>query len=116
MDSRPNINTASVRELTQLPGIAKNIAYRIVNHRQRHGWFTSWRELLEVKEFPVERLDEIKARATLVCPEDRENCLPPRHMGGRHVEEVKKKPAGYTRAIRSTRRSDKVKERAGPRH
>ena len=116
MDNRLNINTASPRELTQLPGIAKNVAYRIVNHRERHGWFTSWGELLEIKEFPSDRLQEIKSRATLACPEDQENCVPPRHMGSKHLEEVKKKPAGYTRAIRSTRRPDKVRERAGPRH
>lgn len=46
-----NINTANAKRLTQLPGIAKNVAYRIVNHRKRHGYFTHWEELLEVKRF-----------------------------------------------------------------
>jgi competence ComEA-like helix-hairpin-helix protein len=58
-----SINTASTKELTQLPGIAKNLAYRIVNHRNRHGFFTHWEELIEVKEFPAEALDRIKQRA-----------------------------------------------------
>jgi competence ComEA-like helix-hairpin-helix protein len=58
-----SINTASTKELTQLPGIAKNLAYRIVNHRNRHGFFTHWEELIEVKEFPAEALDRIKQGA-----------------------------------------------------
>src|SRR5262245_22957532 len=61
-----NINTRSTKELTQLPGIRKNLAYRIVNHRQRHGYFTHWEELLEVKEFPEDALDDIKKRASLL--------------------------------------------------
>jgi competence ComEA-like helix-hairpin-helix protein len=61
--SKISINTASTKELTQLPGIAKNLAYRIVNHRNRHGFFTHWEELIEVKEFPAEALDRIKQRA-----------------------------------------------------
>ena len=63
-----NINTATVKALTQLPGIAKNLAYRIVNHRTRHGYFTHWEELLEVKEFPADALDEIKQRANISPP------------------------------------------------
>ena len=45
MPAKINVNTASPKELTQLPGIAKNMAYRIVNHRDRHGFFTHWEEL-----------------------------------------------------------------------
>jgi len=110
-----DINTARTGELTQLPGIAKNITYKIVNHRERHGFFNSWEELKEVKGFPVERLEEIKLRARLTCP-DKEGCSAPRHVSTTHSEKVRKKPAGYTRATRSTRRPDKLKEGAGPRH
>jgi DNA uptake protein ComE-like DNA-binding protein len=42
-----NINAASPKQLTQLPGIAKNLASRIVNHRKRHGYFIigrNWRK------------------------------------------------------------------------
>ena len=115
MTKEIDINTATTRELTQLPGIAKNIAYKIVNHRERHGVFTSWEELKEVKGFPVERLEEIKLRAKLTCP-DKEGCAPPRHVNTTHLEKVRKKPAGYTRAMRSTRRPEKLKEGMGPRH
>lgn len=98
--TRIDINHAGVKELTQLPGIAKNIAYRIVNHRQRHGLFTAWAELLEVKEFPVGKLSLIKTRATLICKE--EGCGPPRHVSPTHLERVRKRPAGFNKALRAT--------------
>jgi hypothetical protein len=110
-----DLNTARVGILTQLPGISKNIAYRIVNHRKRHGWFTAWEELLEVKEFPAERLVEIKSRATLSCPDGPGSCAPPRHLE-KHLIEVKKKPEGYTRSIRNTRRPEKMRNVSEPRH
>jgi competence ComEA-like helix-hairpin-helix protein len=110
-----DINKASPHELTQLPGIAKDMAYKIVNHRNRHGLFTAWEELREVKGFPVDRLDEIKSRATLTCDDDPSTCAPPRHMEA-HLAENAKRPEGYTRAMRSTRRAQISKERAGPRH
>lgn len=96
-----NLNTAGVRELTQLPGVSKTVAYRIVNHRQRHGYLTSWEELQEVKGLPVEKLEAIKNRATLVCPEP--GCAPPRHLNAQQVARVGKKPAGFTRKLRGTR-------------
>lgn len=101
-----DINTAPAKHLTQLPGIAKNVAYNIVNHRERHGWFTNWEELKEVKEFPAEKLDDIAAVATLSCPD--ESCSGPRHLRPR-LADTRKKPAGYTKAIRSTRNSDRLK-------
>jgi hypothetical protein len=110
-----DLNTAGVGILTQLPGISKDIAYRIVNHRKAHGWFTAWEELAEIKNFPVNRLEEIKSRAMLSCHDEPGSCTPPRHLE-KHVEEAKKKPEGYTRALRSTRRQDRMKESIGPRH
>jgi competence ComEA-like helix-hairpin-helix protein len=98
--SKISINTANTKELTQLPGIAKNLAYRIVNHRNRHGLFPHWEELIEVKEFPAEALDRIKQRATLECPADvKEGCAGPRRIKPTHLEEVKKKPKSYSKAI-----------------
>ena len=105
-----NLNTASAKELTQLPGVAKNVAYNLVSHRKRHGYFTHWEELLEVKEFPAEALDRLKERATLlpiegVLPEE----FGPRRMKPRHLQREAKKPKGYTKAIRATRNSDRQK-------
>jgi hypothetical protein len=80
-----DINTSPANVLTQLPGISIDLASNIVNHRERHGWFTAWEELLAVKNFPDNKLEAIKGRAMLSCPEDRvgqkvSDCTPPRHL------------------------------------
>ena len=80
MPLKISINTASPQELTQLPGIAKKLAYRIVNHRKRHGFFTHWEELAEVKEFPLAALGQVKQRDTLRRPDLKEDCPGPRRM------------------------------------
>ena len=111
-----DLNTASVKELTQLPGVSKDIAYNIVNHRNRHGYFTAWEELLEVKGFPRAKLEWMKERAILGHPKDAPGAfVPPRHLKP-HLADESKKPRGYTRAIRATRRAEKLHQAAGPRH
>jgi competence ComEA-like helix-hairpin-helix protein len=108
-----NINTSTVKELTQLPGVAKNLAYRIVNHRNRHGYFTHWEELLEVKEFPAAALDKIKQRANILPPAGiLKEEFGPRRIKTRHLERTAKKPKGYTKAIRATRSQDRLKPSA----
>src|SRR5207248_5188310 len=108
-----NINTATAKELTPLPGIAKNLAYRIVNHRNRHGYFTHWQELLEVKEFPAGALDKIKTRANILPPAGiLKEEFGPRRVKTAQIERVRKKPKGYTKAIRATRSSDRFKRSA----
>ncbi|HKW19378.1 MAG TPA: helix-hairpin-helix domain-containing protein [Terriglobales bacterium] len=108
-----NINTATTKELTQLPGIAKNLAYRIVSHRKRHGYFTHWEELLEVKEFPVGPLDELKQRATIDPPQGiLKEEFGPRRLKPAHLQKAAKKPKGYTKSIRATRSSDRLKRSA----
>jgi competence ComEA-like helix-hairpin-helix protein len=105
-----NLNTASAKELTQLPGVAKNVAYNIVSHRKRHGYFTHWEELLEVKEFPAEALDRLKERATLLPIEGvRPEEFGPRRIKAEHLVREAKKPRGYTKAIRATRSPDRLK-------
>jgi predicted DNA-binding helix-hairpin-helix protein len=103
-----NINDASVQQLTQLPGIAKNMAYRIVNHRNRHGLFVEWIELEQLRGFPVNRLDDIRKRAVLRYPGDGLS-VTPRTINVRRLQRMTRKPAGYTRAIRSTRMKDRLK-------
>lgn len=103
---RIDINSAGVAELTQLPGIAKNIAYKIVNHRQRHGLFTAWEELAEVKNFPAAKLPQIKLRAELKLPEGVGGAARPVRKS--HLERMRKKTAGYTKAMRSGRRPGKI--------
>jgi len=108
-----NLNTASTKELTQLPGVAKNVASNIVSHRKRHGYFTHWEELLEVKEFPAAALGRLKERATLlpikgVLPEE----FGPRRFKPDHLQREAKKPRGYTKTIRTTRSSERMKRSA----
>lgn len=110
MADRINLNTAKPKELTQLPGIAKNLAYRIVNHRKRHGLFAHWEELLEVKDFPVDSLPQIKKRATIAPPAGMlKQEFGPRRLKATHLERASKKPKGYTKAIRATRSPDRLK-------
>jgi competence ComEA-like helix-hairpin-helix protein len=108
-----NINTAAPKNLTQLPGIAKNLAYRIVSHRKRHGYFTHWEELLEVKDFPADSLEELKTRATIDPPEGiLKEEFGPRRIKASQIERVTKKPKGYTKSIRATRSPDRLKPSA----
>jgi len=105
-----NLNTASAKELTQLPGVAKNIAYNIVSHRKRHGYFTHWEELLEVKGFRAEALDRLKERATLLPIEGvRPEEFGPRRIKPEHLERGAKRSRGYSKAIRTTRGPDRMK-------
>ena len=67
-----DLNTATAKHLTGLPGIPIDIARRIVAYRTRHGGMIhDWDELLNVNGFPGDRLDEIKARAMLGLPSGR---------------------------------------------
>ncbi len=57
-----NLNTASVAELTRLPGVGETIAFRIVKERERRKIFKQKKELLGVKGISpqgYERLKEI---------------------------------------------------------
>ena len=109
MINQININTAPAKELTQLPGIAKNLAYRIVSHRKRHGYFSHWEEILEVKEFPADKLEELKQRATLLVPGIPKEEFGPRRLKPSHLDREAKKPKCYTKAIRTTRIKDRLK-------
>lgn len=44
-----NINTASVQQLTVLPGVGEKLAARIVEYRQKSGGFKAVQELMNVK-------------------------------------------------------------------
>lgn len=67
-----DVNSADAKNLTQLPGIGLNLAKKIVAYRRRHGGVIhDWEELLNVTEFPGDRLDEIKAHAILELPSGR---------------------------------------------
>ncbi|MGB9596964.1 MAG: ComEA family DNA-binding protein [Candidatus Poribacteria bacterium] len=55
-----NINTATIDELVQLPGIGKVKAKNIVEYRNKNGNFTEIDELLNVNGIGEKTLDKIK--------------------------------------------------------
>lgn len=86
-----DLNTATAKHLTGLPGIPINVAKRIIAYRKRHGGIIhDWDELLNVNGFPGERLEEIKARAKLELPSGKS--VPARvgvlhHFPGQHARQ-----------------------------
>ncbi len=54
-----DINEAAPAELTQLPGIGKELARRIVASREREGWFLEERDLLRVNGMGARTLERI---------------------------------------------------------
>jgi competence protein ComEA len=45
-----NLNSATVEQLTTVPGVGKTLATRIVEHRRQEGAFRSVQELMNVKD------------------------------------------------------------------
>jgi competence protein ComEA len=60
-----NINTATVDELDELPGIGEVIAERIVAYRERNGAFSSVDELAEVSGISERMVDELRPLITV---------------------------------------------------
>jgi competence protein ComEA len=59
-----NINTASVQQLTTLPGVGEKLATRIVEYRQKQGAFKSVSELMNVQGLGEKNLAKIQAYLT----------------------------------------------------
>lgn len=60
-----DLNSADRKLLTQLPGVSKDVAYRIVNYRRQHGGFRGWLEVAKATGFSRTRMAAIKSRAAL---------------------------------------------------
>ena len=60
-DQRLNLNTASVKELAQLPGIGPIYAARIVAHREKHGDFKRPQDVIVVRGMSAKRYRQIAA-------------------------------------------------------
>ncbi len=63
--AKMDINKASVEELTELPGIGKTVAERIVAYREKNGPFKSPEDLLKVKGIGEKRLQKILPLITI---------------------------------------------------
>ena len=85
-----DLNSADVALLTQLPGVAKNVAYDIVNYRERHGGFSAWEDLQKVRSLPQDPqfLQEIQSRAYL-GPRPQPKAANPRRVLTRRVGKSK---------------------------
>jgi len=63
--ARININTASVKELEKLPGIGKELAGRIVEHREKYGPFRRPEHLIMVRGISDKRFRALRALITV---------------------------------------------------
>lgn len=60
-----NLNTATVAELAQLPGVGETIARRIVRHREKSGRFRRVEELLVVRGISRKKLERLRPYVTV---------------------------------------------------
>ena len=63
--SKVSINTATLEELMNLPGIGESKAKDIINYRETNGPFTSIEDLLKIKGIGESILAKIKENITL---------------------------------------------------
>lgn len=63
--ARININTASVKELEELPGIGKGLAERIVEHREKYGPFRRAEHLIMVRGISDKRFRALRDSITV---------------------------------------------------
>ena len=60
-----NLNTASLDELTSLPGIGEKKAAAIIEYREKYGKFTSLEQLAEVKGIGKKMLEKLQDQISI---------------------------------------------------
>ena len=60
-----DLNDDDRKSLTQLPGVSKDVAYRIVNYRKRHGGFSDWSDVRTATGLDARQITALKHRAFL---------------------------------------------------
>jgi competence ComEA-like helix-hairpin-helix protein len=63
-----DINSASIQELDELPGIGPAIAARIVEYREKNGPFGKIEDLMEVRGIGEKKFLSLKDRVTVGAP------------------------------------------------
>jgi len=63
--AKVNVNTATVQQLEELPGVGPALAARIVEYRQKSGGFKSTQELLNVKGIGEKSLQKPQPHVTV---------------------------------------------------
>jgi competence protein ComEA len=63
-EGKVNINSASVEQLSALPGVGAKLAARIVEHRQKSGAFKSVQELMNVKGVGEKNFEKLQPYLT----------------------------------------------------
>ena len=60
-----NINTASAKELTLLPGIEEELANRIIEYREKHGSYNALEDLQNVKGIANDTISKLNTLITV---------------------------------------------------
>jgi competence protein ComEA len=63
-----DLNSATLDELIDLPGIGPVLAQRIIEYREKHGGFKTVEELLEIRGIGPKRFEQLKGRVRLGPP------------------------------------------------
>lgn len=66
--AKVNINSATVAQLSELPGVGEKLAARIVEYRQKQGAFKSTQELMNVKGIGEKNLQKLQPHLSVGEP------------------------------------------------